>query len=47
MAQAAADGFDEMTLSVDAESPTGAVRVYENVGMTVARETAIYDKDLA
>jgi mycothiol synthase len=47
MASAEADGFREMTLSVDAESPTGAVGVYENVGMTVYRTTAIYEKGLA
>lgn len=47
MARAGADGFRELTLSVDAESPTGAVRVYENVGMTPYRATAIYEKDLA
>lgn len=46
MADAAAHGFGEMTLSVDAASPTGAVRVYEKVGMRVLRSTAIYDKDV-
>lgn len=43
---AAAEGFREMTLSVDAESPTGAVGVYEGVGMRVLRTLAIYDKEV-
>lgn len=46
MARAAADGYAEMTLSVDAESPTGAVRVYENVGLRVTAATAIYERAL-
>jgi ribosomal protein S18 acetylase RimI-like enzyme len=30
---------------VDAESPTGATRLYERAGMHVGEETAIYRKD--
>lgn len=41
---AAADGYEEMTLSVDATNPTGAVRVYERVGMSVIRSLAVYHK---
>ena len=46
-AAAAAEGADELTLSVDATNPTGAVRVYEKVGMTVHRTVAAYEKALA
>jgi ribosomal protein S18 acetylase RimI-like enzyme len=45
-AAAAADGADELTLSVDATNPTGAVRVYEKVGMTVHRTVVAYEKTL-
>jgi len=47
MAAAVAEGHPEMTLSVDAESPTGAVRVYDKVGMSVHRTTAIYERGVA
>jgi len=47
IATVAGDGYGEMTLSVDATNPTGAVRVYEKVGMTVRRTLAVYDRDLA
>jgi ribosomal protein S18 acetylase RimI-like enzyme len=47
MATVAAEGYREMTLSVDAMNPTGAVRVYEKVGMSVYRSLAVYDRDLA
>jgi mycothiol synthase len=33
-------------LGVDAESPTGATRLYERAGMQVMEETAIYRKDV-
>ena len=45
-AAAAAEGAAEVTLSVDATNPTGAVRVYEKVGMTVHRTVAAYEKAL-
>jgi len=37
-------GFDAVGLGVDAESPTGAVRVYERAGMHVERTNLIYEK---
>jgi mycothiol synthase len=40
-------GERRVGLGVDAESPTGATRLYERAGMRVAEETAIYRKDLA
>lgn len=43
----AAEGAEELTLSVDATNPTGAVRVYEKVGMTVQRTVAAYEKAIA
>jgi ribosomal protein S18 acetylase RimI-like enzyme len=46
-ADAAAAGHTEMTLSVDATNPTGAVRAYEKVGMTVFRSLAVYHRDVA
>jgi mycothiol synthase len=46
MSDAAAAGYREMTLSVDAASPTGAVHAYEKAGMTVRRGDLIYDKEL-
>jgi ribosomal protein S18 acetylase RimI-like enzyme len=46
-AAAAGDGADELTLSVDATNPTGAVRVYERVGMTVHRTVVAYEKALS
>jgi GNAT superfamily N-acetyltransferase len=47
IAAATEEGFREMTLSVDAESPTGAVGLYEKAGMRVLRTLAVYDKDVA
>jgi len=32
---------------VDAESPTGATRLYERAGMRVVEETVVYRKELA
>jgi mycothiol synthase len=39
-------GERRVGLGVDAESPTGATRLYERAGMHVVEETAIYRKDL-
>jgi mycothiol synthase len=39
-------GERRVGLSVDAESPTGATRLYERAGMQVAEQTAIYRKEL-
>jgi mycothiol synthase len=45
-AQFHARGERRVGLGVDAESPTGATRLYERAGMRVVEETAIYRKDL-
>jgi ribosomal protein S18 acetylase RimI-like enzyme len=37
-------GFDAVGLGVDAENPTGAVRLYERAGMRVERTSLIYEK---
>lgn len=37
-------GFDRVGLGVDAENPTGAVRVYERVGMRVVRKNMQLEK---
>jgi mycothiol synthase len=42
-----ARGERQVGLGVDAESPTGATRLYERAGMHVVEETAIYRKELA
>lgn len=42
-----ARGRRAVGLSVDAENPTGAVRVYESVGMRPARTHVHYEKELA
>ena len=39
-------GFHGVGLGVDAESMTGAVRLYENAGMRVFRRSDIYEKSL-
>jgi mycothiol synthase len=39
-------GVTRVTLGVDAESPTGATRLYESVGMTVESETVVFEKAL-
>ena len=36
--------FDAVGLGVDAENPTGAVRVYERAGMQVARTSLLFEK---
>jgi mycothiol synthase len=40
-------GVSRVTLGVDAQSPTGATRLYESVGMTIEQATAVYEKTLA
>ena len=42
-AELAARGHERVELSVDASSPTGAVALYEGMGMHVARSYAIFD----
>ncbi len=37
-------GMDTAGLNVDAENPSGALRLYESVGFTVRRKTAMYRK---
>ncbi|MFF5792722.1 GNAT family N-acetyltransferase [Paeniglutamicibacter sp. NPDC012692] len=44
IAAALADGFTEVGLSVDAQSPTGAVSVYERLGFSVTRTGTMYRK---
>jgi ribosomal protein S18 acetylase RimI-like enzyme len=39
-------GFQEATLGVDAENPSGALRVYERVGFRVVKTWSIYRKPL-
>jgi ribosomal protein S18 acetylase RimI-like enzyme len=34
-------------LGVDAENPTGATRLYERAGMSVAWQATVYEKELA
>ena len=41
-----AAGVALLVLTVDATNPTGAVRAYEKVGMTVHRTVAAYEKAL-
>lgn len=43
-AEFARRGFDAVGLGVDAENPTGAVRVYERAGMHVERTNLIYER---
>ena len=40
-------GLTRVSLGVDAESPTGATKLYERVGMTVESATVIYERSLA
>ena len=47
MSAARADGYDEASLGVDADSLTDAVRLYEHVGFTVALTWTVYRKRLA
>jgi ribosomal protein S18 acetylase RimI-like enzyme len=39
-------GYQRVTLGVDAENLSGATRLYKKAGMTVAREFAVYEKEL-
>jgi ribosomal protein S18 acetylase RimI-like enzyme len=39
-------GFHAAALGVDAESLTGANRLYENAGMEVARRSDVYEREL-
>ena len=39
-------GFYAAALGVDAESPTGATRLYENAGMRVIRQSDVYEQNL-
>jgi ribosomal protein S18 acetylase RimI-like enzyme len=41
-----ADGVDTAKLNVDAENPTGALRLYESVGFRVAQRGLSYSKEL-
>jgi len=40
-------GVTRVTLGVDAESPTGATKLYENVGMEVESSMVVFEKALA
>ena len=46
MSAARADGYDQAALGVDADSLTGAVRLYERVGFAVAHTWIAYRKQL-
>lgn len=46
IADAVAAGHRDVYLSVDGESPTGAVGVYEGVGLRVRRTVDIFDREL-
>ena len=39
-------GMPRVTLGVDAESPTGATKLYESVGMEVEQENVVFEKAL-
>ncbi len=39
-------GRKDVVLGVDAESPTGAVALYERAGMTISQEHVVYEKEL-
>lgn len=39
-------GLQRVALGVDAANPTGATRLYERAGMTVAQQHATYAKEL-
>jgi len=43
-AAAAARGYVRVSLTVDSESPTGATRLYEGMGMTVASEIMVWTR---
>ena len=46
MSAARDHGYDQASLGVDAENPTGAVRLYERVGFTVALTRTVFRKQL-
>lgn len=46
LAAAKADGFDTATLDVDADSPTGAVGLYQRLGFVARDTTIMYRKPL-
>lgn len=46
-ANLAAHGFSDVRLNVDAGNETGAVRLYERVGMTIRRGWDVYEKPIA
>jgi ribosomal protein S18 acetylase RimI-like enzyme len=41
-----ARGVSRVTLGVDAQSPTGATKLYEGVGMTTENAAVVYEKAL-
>jgi len=43
---ARADGFDTATLDVDADSPTGALRLWERIGFAVQDTWIAHTKPL-
>ena len=47
IADVLAAGHPDVYLSVDGESPTGAVGVYEGVGMAVRRTVDVFDRSPA
>jgi len=46
LSAARAEGYDQASLGVDADSLTGAVRLYERVGFTVDNTRTAYQKEL-
>ncbi len=46
LAAASADGFGSASLSVDADSPTGAVGIYERIGFAIRSTTVVHRKPL-
>jgi GNAT superfamily N-acetyltransferase len=46
LSAARAEGYDQASLGVDADSLTGAVRLYERVGFTVDNTRTAYQKQL-
>jgi mycothiol synthase len=46
MATAKADGFGSASLIVDADSPTGAVGIYERLGFSVTHTSVAQRKQL-
>jgi ribosomal protein S18 acetylase RimI-like enzyme len=46
MARLRERGFDQAALGVDAENPTGALRLYERLGFVVDRSAVGYRKPI-